>query len=147
MNMLNFIFDWHSRWQANRRRIFFFRAGGRARRVDPVTITNRLNTVEPAWESLLGKLTAKVPSALGESARLLAEQQRQEAVARLVEVGREVFGMPPLDDAGNGCTETEVIGTLTHFIGFLWGLANAAVNFTPPGRTDGNSAIGLVTVS
>lgn len=145
--MFTFIFDWYSRWQASRRRIFFFRAGGRARRVDPVTITNRLNNLEPAWESLLGRLTAKVSFKEGESARLLAERQRQDAVARIVEVGREVFGMPALDDAGNGCTETEVIGTLTHFIGFLWGLAAAASDFTQAGRTDGNSAIGLVTVS
>lgn len=132
--MLRFLFDAWSRWQARRRDIFYFRAGRKSRCVDPLYIVHRLNAVEPNWEKLLGTIGHAVPDVLGAEMRAKAEKDRADAANRLVEVSRTVFGMPPLAEDGTGCTEAEVVGTITGFVLFMGRLAEAARPFYPDSK-------------
>lgn len=129
--MLRFLFDGWARWQSSRRKVFFYRAGTKSRRVDPLLVVQQLNRVEPNWESLLGTIGSKVPDVLGAEMRAKAEKDRNDAAARLVEVSRTVFDMPPLGHDGSGCTQEEVIGTITGFVLFMGRLAEAARPFYP----------------
>ena len=132
--MVRFFFDAWNRWQAERRRIFYFRVGKKVRRLDPLNVVNRLTDLEPAWESMLAKVAHTVPAAVTGEMREIAEKGKRDAAADLVKVAREVFDMPALRDDGTGCTEAEVIGVVSTFIGFLGRLATAARPFTPDGR-------------
>lgn len=140
--MLGFLLDSWRRKRADRRKIFFFRVGGRACRVDPLTIVHRLNQVEPQWETLLGTIGHSVPDVAGAEMRVQAEKARNDAAVRIVEVGRQVFGMPPLTNDERGCTEAEVIGTFTGFVVFMAGLAEAARPFYPASAPASIPAVG-----
>ena len=133
--MLRFLFDGWARWQSERRKIFFYRAGSKACRIDPITAVRLLQEAEPKWEQLLGTISHTIPDILGPADRERAESARTAAVTRMVEAGRKVFDLKPLTNDGRGVTEAEVFGTVTAFVMFMGRLAAAAAPFSPsPGR-------------
>lgn len=131
--MIQYLLDAWSRWQANRRKIFFYRVGRTRRRVDPLAVNLRLETADRGWEKKLEVIGHRVPDLAGEELKRLAEESRKEAIADVVKAARAAFDLPELDNDGHGATDAEVIGVLAAYVRFMMGLAASAQVFTSPG--------------
>lgn len=133
--MLSRFFAW---WRSRGRCIFRYFDGRKWRRCDPIEMSRRLEAMGGAdWEKNL-ECVARGPSAVPPGAGIrIKEANAKEAAAAvtsLVDTFRKSFDVPPLDDAGRGLTDGEVIELAAAFYLFLGGLADEAIPFqnSPP---------------
>lgn len=121
------MFGWLRRlWSRDQERLIFtYRDGTSNRRVDPLAVLRQLESELPDWAAILDQTRApEMPVAGTVGAELV--QQRKDAVAKLIDAARRLFGVKPLDDTG-GLTEAETLGLFTAYLSFMGGLAEEAL--------------------
>jgi hypothetical protein len=91
---------------------------------DPVQVRRKLELACPHWGEMVDQLSKRSrPLPTGaESLEAKRQEQADGFIEELAKAATAAFGLPPLDDAGNGYPESARITILAEFIAFCAGV-------------------------
>lgn len=102
------------------RGLYAYHDGRRKRLADPLVVDAALRRHGGEnWADSLGVLSALDKVTPTGNLAAVANAQRDEAVRTLVDLARQVFDLPAVDDRGRGVSSGECLGVLARYLGFL----------------------------